>query len=715
VHISSPTTKATVADSPVYNEASVTTTNDGGDTDDDEIVVLGASIDIAKEADDASVSAGDTIGFTITVTSKGPGEAKGVVVTDTLPTDAGTSWTIDGGSAAGSCSIAAGKVTCDLGDLPNDAVRTVHISSPTTKATVADSPVYNEASVTTTNDGGDRDDDEIVVLGPDIHVTKAGNGPISAGDTAEFTIVVSNDGQGDATGVVLTDNLPNGIDWSTTVAGCSIAPDSGTVGQVLTCNLGSIIAGASRTVIVTGETSAASCPSIANTASATATNEPAADATDNSGSANIGVGCAALTIVKTADAASVSAGDQIGFTITVTNSGDGTAYDVRVHDTLPVNAGLGWSIDPANAAWTIEAGVLQFGPAPLLKGTSVSVHIVSDTTPATCPTPVDNTAFLYTGNDPRGDDSSSVDVLCPDVTISKTADNSPILAGQDAEFTISAWNVGEGIARDVEIHDTLPAGYAWTEDSDACAISTLDDVTRLDCELGDLEADADPFVVHLSAPTDAERCTDIPNFATVEATNEPGGQQNNGSGTEIDVQCAAIQVVKTAGDAPDGETLLLAGPGDVEFTFVVTNTGTATLVDLELVDDNATPETSDDVTVTCPKTTLTPGESTTCTVSLPVEGSGLRTNIAVVSAHPELAPEDEVSAVDDAMVNVPEPEVTPTPTPRITPPPTDGVAEQGSETGTGLFLLLAAMAGVMLTAGYLAPRTAKARSRSRRS
>ena len=42
------------------------------------------------------MSAGEQIGFTVTVTNTGLGTAKGVSVTDTLPTNAGTNWTIDG-------------------------------------------------------------------------------------------------------------------------------------------------------------------------------------------------------------------------------------------------------------------------------------------------------------------------------------------------------------------------------------------------------------------------------------------------------------------------------------------------------------------------------------------------------------------------------------------------------------------------------------------
>src|SRR5436305_1738296 len=42
-------------------------------------------------------------------------------------------------------------------------------------------------------------------------------------------------------------------------------------------------------------------------------------------------------------------GDQIGFTITLTNSGAGIARNVTANDTLPANAGTSWSIDAANS------------------------------------------------------------------------------------------------------------------------------------------------------------------------------------------------------------------------------------------------------------------------------------------------------------------------------------------------------------------------------
>ena len=50
------------------------------------------AIDVEKVADDDSVSAGDQIGFTVTLKNTGEGEAKGIQFTDALP--AGLSWSI---------------------------------------------------------------------------------------------------------------------------------------------------------------------------------------------------------------------------------------------------------------------------------------------------------------------------------------------------------------------------------------------------------------------------------------------------------------------------------------------------------------------------------------------------------------------------------------------------------------------------------------------
>src|SRR3954454_4527081 len=558
VHITSPTTKATVADSPVVNTAHVTTTNDGSDDDTDQVVVLGASIDIEKVADAPSVSAGDAIGFLITVTSNGPGEAKGVTVTDPMPTDAGTSWTINGGTAAAQCAITAGTLTCNLGDLASGQVRTVHITSPTTKATVADSPVVNTAHVTTTNDGSDDDTDQVVVLGASIQVVKtADNSPISAGDKASYTITVTNIGDGIARGATLSDTLPTGIEWTTNTAGCQVATG------VLTCSFGDLDPDAVRVVNVSGETDAQDCHELPNTATVAATNEPGNLLANNTSSASITVNCPAVVITKTPVDPEVNATDQIAFDVVVSNTGAGTAFAVTVNDTLPTTAGLAWTIDAANsdAGWSIQAGVLKFGPAALLSNTSTKVRIVSPTTTATCPS-VHNQAFLtYLGG--SGADDGDIAVDCPDIKVTKTADNSPISAGETAAFTITVENIGVGTAYDVTLQDVLPAGVTWTTGNADCGIAS----GTLSCEFGDL-APGDPQTIHVSGPTAPAACTPLVNTATASSTNEPSGLlANNTDGDTVQIDCPAISLTKVALDSSVNAT------DGVAFDIVLTNTG----------------------------------------------------------------------------------------------------------------------------------------------
>jgi uncharacterized repeat protein (TIGR01451 family) len=698
----------------IDNTASVVADFGLSDSDSDSVRVRCPDIDIVKTAVPVGpVNAGDEIGFSITVSNSnaaGTGTAYDVEASDTLP--AGFAWNVDPLPAGWSYNPTTRVLSFAADEFAAGASSSVTVTAVTTSATCG--LVDNSAWVDASNDDREDAEADVTINCPDIKVEKTPDqgdpgSVISAGDDAVFQIVVTNLGPGTAYDVTLDDQLPGGIAWDVdNDTDCTIS-DTG----FLECDFGDLAEDGTRTITITGQTVATNCGTLLNDVEVEASNEAPDKLANNEDDAQVVVNCPDLAITKTADPIGpVNAGDEIGFTIIVSNNGAGTAYDVSISDTLPTDAGLNWTIAstvPADADFSIDGGILTFGPANLLKDQSVSVTITSPTTPATCDL-VDNTAAVYLDGEFVRDDDDDVLVECPDVEISKTADNSPILAGQAAEFTVSAWNNGPGLARDVEIHDMLPVGYDWSEDSDACDIVA----GELICQLGDIEDDSDPFVVHLSAPTDVEQCADIPNLASVEASNEPEENEgNNESDDEIDVQCADISLVKTAGDAPDDETLLIATLGEVEFTYVVENTGTATLVDVELIDDNATPaDPSDDVIVDCPKTTLEPGESMTCTATLPIEDYGLRTNIAVVYGYPEPNPEEEVKDDDDATVNVPEPVVTPTP--RITPPPTDGLVEQGTDSGNGLFLLLAALAGVMLTAGYLVPVTVKARRSTRR-
>lgn len=116
----------------------------------------------------------------------------------------------------------------------------------------------------------------------------------------------------------LSDPLPSGtgINWSidggTGADKCSIAGKPPT--ETLNCAFGDLASGASFTVHVVSATTSGTSGTFDNTATATSANAP-----DAVGKDSVVVEKPSLAITKTADETSVSSGDPIGFTVTVSD------------------------------------------------------------------------------------------------------------------------------------------------------------------------------------------------------------------------------------------------------------------------------------------------------------------------------------------------------------------------------------------------------------
>src|SRR4029077_19360354 len=108
--------------------------------------------------------------------------------------------------------------------------------------------------------------------------------------------------------------------------------------------IGSLGSGASVTIHASALTPAGYSATLNKTATGTSTNNSPGSA---SASATDTVRAPHLTISKVGDPGPVNSPDPVHFTITVSNTGAGTAYGVNLSDPLP---------DAAHLNWTIQAG-----------------------------------------------------------------------------------------------------------------------------------------------------------------------------------------------------------------------------------------------------------------------------------------------------------------------------------------------------------------------
>ena len=385
-------------------------------------IIPGKSVDVENP------NFGDTVTYTVVVTNNGVGDAKQVVVRDIL--DKGLKFV----KATGEYTFDENSRTVTwIVDLANGESQTFYV----TAVAEAYGVLINDVTV------GDNTASADVVV-PEIIPDKTANitNP-NFGDKVDYTVTVTNDGIGDANNVVIVDRLGEGLTFVS-------ASDNGVWDPV------------KRTVtwivdLAKGESKVFSVIAIVS-GYGNVTNSLVV------GNKTTGVNVTVPEIIpdKTVGIENPNFGDNVTYTVKVTNDGIGDANNVVVKDILGegltfVDATGNYSFDEVTrtVTWIVD----------LAKGESKVFSVIAIVSGYG-----NVTNSLVVGNKTAG-----VNVTVPEIIPDKTANISNPNFGDNVNYTVTVTNDGIGDAKDVVVRDILGEGLTFV---DATGNYSFDEVTR---------------------------------------------------------------------------------------------------------------------------------------------------------------------------------------------------------------------------------------------
>jgi uncharacterized repeat protein (TIGR01451 family) len=582
------------------NSSSVTTT-----------ITPVADLSIVKSGP-ASVNAGATITYTLTIGNAGPSGANGATFSDPVPSGI-TAIIASCGSASGgavcpgSVTVAGNNVSGTIPTLPagGSLVITISGTAPASgtlanTATVAppsgttDPVLGNNTSTFSTN----------VVLVSNLSVTKDdGSATYTPGGSATYTIVVTNSGPSDALAVTVDDPLPAGVTLSAnatcvasgtascgSVTGTSGATQFGTTGA-------SIPTGAANKLTFTAPVTFASgltTDPLVNTVTASDPASPTKTASDSDTRA----AQVTLAVVKTDGSANYTPGGVATYTITVTNAGPSDAVDVTVADALPAGVSLtapvgcaavgsascgtvtgaagGTSLGTTGATIVAGGGNALVFTAPVAFSSALAVDPLVNTATAT---------DVATGATASGSDSDSR-TLSVALAVSKTDGSTSYTPGGTATYTVTITNGGISDASSVMLNDPLPAGVSLTANA-TCVASGVANCGAVSGTTGQtafgttgavIGAGGGNQLVFTAPVAFSAALTTDPLVNTASAIDVPSG--STGNATDSDVRSAQVTLAVTK---TDGTTTYTPG-GTGTYMITVANNGVSDALNVSVSD-----------------------------------------------------------------------------------------------------------------------------------
>ncbi len=353
---------------------------------------------------------------------------------------------------------------------------------------------------------------------PDVSIVKTGPSSVTPGNNMTYTLTVSNTSAVAANNVSVVDHVPAGLIFvpSSSDSSCGLQSAS------IACNLGTLAAGSSRSVLLTFSVPATQpCTAIQNQASVSATND--SNASNNvSGTVTTAVNCQAQT-------------GCIEITKTTLNA-QGSILTPTPQFTF--------RLDGSQSTVNDSAGKARFN------NVSVGTHTVSEVVPSgwtmTSMTPANGIVSVTASQNNAS--CAQVTVLNQQNSVQVNADmaivkTGPSTAARGTNFTyqLNVTNNGSQTATNVVVTDTLPVELIYLPgNSDSRCVLNGNIVT---CNLGTMangqQTGVTIGVTTSSAGTSCSQTT-VTNRAAVASSVPDSNQSNNSSQTSTTLTCPNV-------------------------------------------------------------------------------------------------------------------------------------------------------------------------------
>jgi len=514
-------------------------------------------LEVAKSGSSAAVTAGEALTYTLTVTNNGPSDATGVTVTDTLPS--GITF-ISATASQGSYDSPTGVWTVGGMAADDGATLTLVFTVDSSTTGTLSNPAEVSANEPDPNTANNTDTENTAVdAKTDLTIIKSAPATVNAGEQLTYTLAITNNGPSDATGVTVTDNLPDDV----ALVSATLSQGTCSGSDPVTCTLGPVASGSSAAVSLT-TTVASPLPSgtvLINTATVDG-DQTDPDGGNNSTQAQTTVQSSpVLTITKTGYPDPVDTDGILCYTLLITNSGNENATTVTVTEHYDPNVSFSFSIpaDPdagsGNQVWTFPT---------LTVGNPETIYIIVQVT-STLPvgTVLTNQATLDSDQTMPITITEVTSVTsASELTVSKVDVPDPVPAGENLVYFVTYQNSGTAGATDVVITETYDSQVSFVSASKP-PITGTDNVW----DIGDLSVDEIGNIrVTVRVNTPLPNGTSLTNRVTIDSAYTPPRTY-----TETTAVSSAPDLALSVTDYPDP-----VEAGDpLTYTLGYTNTGNA--------------------------------------------------------------------------------------------------------------------------------------------